>query len=60
MMTNMVFSEQIQIEDRVIEVVEKYLYLGHEIRIGRDNQTCEMLGRINLEWAAYGKLKDIF
>jgi len=39
MMTNLVPSEEIIIEDTIdtIEIVEKYIYLGHEMRISRDN-----------------------
>lgn len=59
-MTNMVPSEHIQIHNNRIELVHKYVYLGHEIKISRDNQTCELARRITLGWAAYGKMRDIF
>lgn len=59
-MTNLVMSERIKIENTQIEEVDKYVYLGHEMRISRDNQTCELHRRINLGWAAYGKLRYIF
>lgn len=36
------------------------MYLGHEIKISRDNQTCEVQRRVSLEWTAYGKLREIF
>lgn len=42
---------------RVIEEVASYKYLGHEVKITRDNQTCELHRRIGLTWAAFGKLK---
>ncbi|CAH1234661.1 unnamed protein product, partial [Diabrotica balteata] len=60
MMTNMVPSEEIQINNNKIELIDKYTYLGHEIKIPRDNQTCELNRRITLEWAAYGRMRDIF
>ncbi|XP_045459984.1 uncharacterized protein LOC123689085 [Harmonia axyridis] len=41
-------------------MVHSYIYLGHEVRIGRDNQTAELLRRTTLGWAAYGKLRDVF
>lgn len=43
-----------------MEEVNEYKYLGHEIRISRDNQTQELARRIELGWAAYGRLKDVF
>ena len=36
------------------------IYLGHEIRLGRDNQTCEIYRRIGLAWAAFGRLRGVF
>lgn len=58
-MTNLVPSGNILVDDKVIEMVDKYTYLGHEIRISRDNQTCELSRRTNLAWAAFGKLRDV-
>lgn len=55
-MTNLVPSEHLFIDGKHIEQVNSYKYLGHEIRIGRDNQTCEINRRIGLTWAAFGKL----
>ena len=37
-MTNLIPSEKIIIEDTAIEIVEKYIYLGHAMRISRNNQ----------------------
>ena len=59
-MTNLVPSEQIFIGDKKVALVNKYNYLGHEIQISRDNQTCEIKRRVTLSWAAYGKLADVF
>lgn len=56
--TNLVISEQISLGDNHIEQVSMYKYLGHEIRIGRDNQTCEIGRRIGLTWTAFGKLSN--
>ena len=60
MMTNMVLSEQVEAEGKQIQLVDKYIYLGHEVKLSRDNQTTELSRRISLGWAAYGKLRDIF
>ena len=57
-MTNLVPSQNFLVRGKEISQVTSYKYLGHEIRIGRDNQTCEIKRRIGLTWAA--KLKHIF
>ncbi|CAG9826656.1 unnamed protein product [Diabrotica balteata] len=59
-MTDLVHNKNISVEDKDIEPVDSYKYLGHEIRISRDNQTIELKRRINLAWAAFGKIKNIF
>lgn len=59
-MINLIPSEQLNISHQSVELVDKYVYLGHEIRIERDNQTGETKGRITLAWAAYGALRDVF
>ena len=59
-MTNLVLSKQIFIGDKEEALVNKYDYLGHEIQISRDNQTCKIKRRVTLSWAAYGKLADVF
>lgn len=56
-MTNLVMSEGLTVAGRFIEEVTSYKYLGHEIKIARDNQTCELYRCIGLTWAAFGKLK---
>lgn len=58
-MTNLVASENITVNNTNIEQVYSYKYLGHEIRLGRDNQTCEIGRRIGLTWAAFGRLSYI-
>lgn len=57
---NEVPSQIIQVEGPEIELVEIHIYIGHEIKINKDNQTCELLRRITLEWTAYGRSQDIF
>ena len=58
-MTNLVASKNLTVSNLNIEQVYSYKYLGHEIRLGRDNQTCELDRRIGLTWAAFGKLSHI-
>ena len=41
-------SEDREKGDRVIEVVESYIYLGHCIKLGLLNQTAEVKRRIGL------------
>lgn len=55
-MTNLVMSDNINIDNNIIQQVHTYKYLGHEIKIGKDNQTHEISRRIGLTWAAFGKL----
>lgn len=59
LMTNLVISEDLRVNNLNIEQVYSYKYLGHELRLGRDNQTCEMGRRIGLAWAAFGRLNYI-
>lgn len=47
---------RISIENHILEVVEHYIYLGHSIKLGKENQTTEITRRIGLTWAAFGKL----
>ncbi|CAG9832899.1 unnamed protein product [Diabrotica balteata] len=57
-MTNIVPNNHFTIQNKVVELVEKYMYLGQKIRISSDNHTCEIQRRITLAWAAFGKLRD--
>src|SRR6202012_6100007 len=49
-MTNIEEQSEIEIGDRVIEVVESYIYLGLCIKLGLLNQTAEVKRRIGLGW----------
>lgn len=42
LMMNLVPSEQLTIQDYRTQSVEKYIYLGHENKIGRDSQPYDM------------------
>jgi hypothetical protein len=59
LMTNLVMSGNITIDNNTIQQTDTYKYLGHEIKINRDNQTNEIQRRIGLTWAAFGKLSHI-
>jgi hypothetical protein len=52
-------QEKISINNKNIEVVNDYVYLGHKIKLGKENQTAELSRRIGLSWAAFGKLQHI-
>lgn len=52
------FSNNIKSDGYAIEQVDEYKQFGHEIRIGKDNQTCKIHRRISLGWAAFGKVRD--
>jgi len=58
-MTNLVHAKNISVDGKDIEPVTSYKHLGHEMKIARDNQTCELVRRISLTWAAFGKLRDL-
>lgn len=53
-MINLVMSGRINIGNNEEELVHKYVYLGYEITISRNKQTCELRRRIGLECATYG------
>jgi hypothetical protein len=36
-----------------------YTYLRHKIKLGEENETAELPRRIELSWAAFGKLEQI-
>lgn len=56
--TKIMTSEEtaITIEGCTLEHVEEYIYLGHAIRLGKQNQTNEISRRTRLSWAAFGRL----
>ena len=59
-MTNIADNREMKIGDTVIERVDSYVYLGHKLKLGLDNQTAEIKRRIGLAWAAFGRLSLIF
>ena len=59
-MTTLVPNCGLMLERKEIKHVTSYKYLGHKIRVRRDNQTCELNRRKGLTWAAFGKLRHKF
>lgn len=43
--------------DSPIEIIHSYVYFIHEIKL-RDKRTCELLRKIRLGWATFGKMRD--
>ena len=52
-MTNDTIPATIKVNRTAIEKVENYVYLGQEIRMGKENQVNEIERRIGLMWAAH-------
>lgn len=50
----------VTVEHALIETVKEYIYLGQKIQLGRSNFDKEADRRIQLGWAAFGKLRYIF
>lgn len=42
------------------DLVSFYKCLRRELRIGRDNQTCEITRRIGIAWAGFRNLQYVF
>ena len=59
-MTNIDDDTIIKIGNDEIEMVENYVYLGHNLKLGLGNQTAEVRRRVGQGWAAFGKLSYIF
>ena len=57
-MTNIDDDRDIKIGDTIIERVDSYVYLGHKLKLGLDNQTAEVKRRIGC--AAFGKLRHLW
>lgn len=50
----------LKIGDSTLDVVDDYIYLGHTVQLGKSNFENEVNRRIQLGWAAFGKLRNIF
>lgn len=52
-------NAQIFVDNVIIQAVEEYNYLGHIIKLGKDNRESEIKRRVQLSWAAFGKMSHI-
>jgi hypothetical protein len=50
----------VEVGNSTMKVVVQYLYLGQIIQLGKSNFQKEVNRRIQLGWAAFGKLRSIF
>ena len=60
MFNEYVIPSPVTVEGVVVEVVSHYTYLGQMVQLGKNNFTKEVDKRIQLGWAAYGKLRHVF
>ncbi|MBF2463453.1 hypothetical protein ICI39_14060 [Listeria welshimeri] len=54
-----VMPRPVRVEGVLLEVVQDYIYLGQTIQLGRHNFEKEADRRIQLGWAAFGKLRRV-
>jgi hypothetical protein len=52
-------SQNFRIAQTPLETVDEYVYLGHKIKLGRENQTADLFRRTGLAWAAFSNMKHI-
>ena len=50
----------LSVGNTVLEVVDSYVYLGQTVALGKSNFKKEVNRRIQLGWAAFGKLRNVF
>ncbi|KAL0839312.1 hypothetical protein ABMA28_016056 [Loxostege sticticalis] len=50
----------IKVRGTPLEIVNKYVYLGQEVKLGKENQETEINRRVRLGWAAFAKLDFAF
>lgn len=60
MTNNQEDRRDIIINEKVIERVDKYVYLGHEMKVGKENQEAEVKRRVTAGWSAFGKLNQVW
>ncbi|KAJ0175113.1 hypothetical protein K1T71_009254 [Dendrolimus kikuchii] len=63
--TKVMFNEHVMprpvnVDGVPLEAVQEYVYLGQNIQVGRHNFEGEANRRIQLGWAAFGKLRQVF
>ena len=60
MFNDLVDPEPIAVNGVPLEVVQQYVYLGQILQLGKNNFEREANRRIQLGWAAFGKLRQVF
>ena len=60
MSNSLVVPTSVVVDGSALEVVDEYVYLGQIVQLGRSNFEKEVNRRIQLGWAAFGKLRHIF
>lgn len=58
-MTNSEQPLNITLDEEEIEHVTSYTYLGHNIKIGKENQGVETNRRVTLRWVAFYKVSYV-
>jgi hypothetical protein len=48
-----------RIDQTNLETVQEYVYLGHKMKLGRENQTADLFRRTGLAWAAFSNMKHV-
>lgn len=51
-------QKQFIVENLKIERVNDYVYLGHILKLGKQNQVVEINRRIRMAWGAFGRLGE--
>lgn len=46
----------LNIENQEIKNLEGYVYLGHQIELGKENQKAEITRKVSISWAAFGNI----
>jgi hypothetical protein len=52
-------DQVMKIKNEIIQKVDKYIYLGQELKVTKENQLTEIHRRVRLGWAAFKKLDYI-
>lgn len=60
MLNSHVVPTPVKVGSSTLEVVDEYIYLGQKVQLGKSNFQKEVDRRIQLGWAAFGKLRSIF
>lgn len=59
MYNNSAIKKDILVDGQKLDIVEKYIYLGQEVRITNADKQKEVERRIQMGWSAFGKLSTL-